>query len=53
MPSKSSHLDFGKLTVSKADMPMMIKLGYFREAEKKLIHFGGKKLFRSQKMMRW
>ena len=53
MPSKPSHLDFGKSTVSKADMPMMIKLGYFREAEKKLIHFGGKKLFRSQKMMRW
>jgi hypothetical protein len=29
MPSKPSHLDFGKSTVSKADMPMMIKLGYF------------------------
>jgi hypothetical protein len=41
MPSKPSHLDFGTLTVSEADMPMMIKLGYFGEAEKKLIHFGG------------
>jgi hypothetical protein len=41
MPSKPSHLDFGKSTVSEADMPMMVKLGYFREAEKKLIHFGG------------
>jgi hypothetical protein len=41
MPSKPSHLDFGKFTVSKADMPMMIKLGYFGEAEKKLIRFGG------------
>jgi hypothetical protein len=41
MPSKPSHLDFGKSTVSKADMPMMTKLGYFGEAEKKLILFGG------------
>jgi hypothetical protein len=41
MPAKPSHLDFRKSTVSEADMPMMIKLGYFGEAEKKLIHFGG------------
>jgi hypothetical protein len=41
MPSKPSHLDFGKSTVSEADMPMMIKLGYFGETEKKLIRFGG------------
>jgi hypothetical protein len=41
MPSKPSHLDFGKSTISKAGMPMMVKLGYFREAEKKLIRFGG------------
>jgi hypothetical protein len=41
MPSKPSHLDFGKSTVSEADMTMMIKLGYFGEAEKKLILFGG------------
>jgi hypothetical protein len=41
MPSKPSHLDFGKSTVSEADMSMMMKLGYFREAEKKLIRFGG------------
>jgi hypothetical protein len=40
MPAKPSHLDFGKSTISEADMPMMIKLGYFREAEKKLIRFG-------------
>jgi hypothetical protein len=40
MPAKPSHLDFGKSTVSEADMPMMIKLGYFGEAEKKLIRFG-------------
>jgi hypothetical protein len=41
MPSKPSHLDFGKSTISEADMPMKIKLGYFGEAEKKLIRFGG------------
>jgi hypothetical protein len=41
MPSKPSHLDFGKSTMSEADMPMMTKLGYFGEAEKKLIRFGG------------
>jgi hypothetical protein len=41
MPSKPSHLDFGKSTFSEADMPMMVKLGYFGEAEKKLIRFGG------------
>ena len=33
IPSKPSHLDFGKSTVSVADMPMMIKLGYFGEAD--------------------
>jgi hypothetical protein len=41
MPSKPSHLDFGKSTVSEADMAMMTKLGYFREAEKGLIRFSG------------
>jgi hypothetical protein len=41
MPAKPSHLDFGKSTVSQADMPTMIKLGYFEEAEKKLIRFSG------------
>jgi hypothetical protein len=40
-PSKPSHLDFEKSTVSEADVPMMMKLGYFGEAEKKLIHFAG------------
>jgi hypothetical protein len=40
-PSKPSHMDFEKSTVSKADVPMMIKLGYFGEAEKKLIRFAG------------
>jgi hypothetical protein len=39
IPSKPSHLDFEKSTVSEADVPMMMKLGYFGEAEKKLIRF--------------
>jgi hypothetical protein len=33
IPSKPSHLDFEKSTVSEADMPMMMKLGYFGEAK--------------------
>jgi hypothetical protein len=41
IPTKPSHLDFEKSTVSEADMPMMMKLGYFGEAEKKLIRFAG------------
>jgi hypothetical protein len=41
MPSKPSHLEFGKSIVSEADMTMMMKLGYFREAEKGLVRFGG------------
>jgi hypothetical protein len=47
MPSKPIHLDFGKSTVSEADMPMMVKLGYFGEVEKKLIHFGGEETTRT------
>jgi hypothetical protein len=41
IPSNPSHLDFDKSTVSKADMPMMMKLGYFGEAERKLVRFAG------------
>jgi hypothetical protein len=41
IPIKHSHLDFEKSTVSEADVPMMMKLGYFGEAEKKLIRFAG------------
>jgi hypothetical protein len=39
IPSKPSHLDFEKSTVSEGDMLMMMKLGYFGEAKKKLIRF--------------
>jgi hypothetical protein len=53
VPSKPSHLDFGKSTVSKADFPKMVKSGYFTENEKKLLRFGGgEKLPRSQKRMK-
>jgi hypothetical protein len=41
VPSKPSHLDFGKSTVSEGDLPKMLKLGYFNEEKKELIRFGG------------
>ena len=41
MPSKPSHLDFGKSTVSKAGLSKMVKSGYFSESQKKLLRFGG------------
>jgi hypothetical protein len=41
VPSKPSHLDFRKSTVSKADFSKMVKSGYFSENEKKLLRFGG------------
>jgi hypothetical protein len=39
IPSKPSHLDFEKSTVSEDDVPMMMKLGYLGEAEKKTYSF--------------
>jgi hypothetical protein len=44
MPSKPSHLDFGKSTISEADLPKMVKLGYFSEAKKDLVRFGGEEI---------
>jgi hypothetical protein len=41
IPTKPSHLDFENFTLSEDDMPMMMKLGYFGEAESKLIRFAG------------
>jgi hypothetical protein len=41
VPSKPSHLDFGKSTVSEGDLPKMLKLGYFNKEKKELICFGG------------
>jgi hypothetical protein len=44
LPSKPSHLEFGKSTVTKDDMPKLLKLGYFSEAKKKLVRFGGEEI---------
>jgi hypothetical protein len=41
VPSKPSHLDFGKSTISEDDLPKLLNLGYFSEAKKELVHFGG------------
>jgi hypothetical protein len=37
VPTKPSHLDFEKSTMTEDDMLMMTKLGYFGEAESKLV----------------
>jgi hypothetical protein len=39
IPTKPSRLEFEKSTVTEDDMPMMMKLGYFGEAESKLVRF--------------
>jgi hypothetical protein len=41
VPSKPIHLDFGKSTISKGDLPKMLNLGYLSEAKKELNRFGG------------
>jgi hypothetical protein len=41
VPSKPSHLDFEKSTISEGDLPKMLKLGYLSEEKKELVHFGG------------
>jgi hypothetical protein len=41
VPSKPSHLDYGKSTISEDDLPKLFNLGYFSEAKKELIRFGG------------
>jgi hypothetical protein len=43
-PSKPSHIKFGKSTVTAEDMIMMKKLGYFGEAESKLVRFAGEEV---------
>jgi hypothetical protein len=44
LPSKPSHPEFGRSTVTEDDMPKLMKLGYFSEAKKKLIRFGGEEI---------
>jgi hypothetical protein len=41
VPSKPSHLYFGKSTISEDDLPKLLNLGYFSEAKKELVRFGG------------
>jgi hypothetical protein len=41
VPSKPNHLDFGKSTISEDDLPKLLNLGYFSEAKKELVRFGG------------
>jgi hypothetical protein len=43
-PAKPSHLEFGKSAVTADDMVIMKKLGYFREAESKLVRFAGEEV---------
>jgi hypothetical protein len=44
VPSKPSHLEFGRSTVTEDYMPKLMKLGYFSEAKKGLIRFGGEEI---------
>jgi hypothetical protein len=44
MPSKPSHLEFGKSTITEGDMPKLMKLGYISEAKRKLVRFGGEEI---------
>jgi hypothetical protein len=44
VPTKPSHLEFGKSTISEDDMPKLINLGYFSEAKKELVSFGGEEI---------
>jgi hypothetical protein len=41
IPTKPSHLEFEKSFVTEDDMPIMMKLGYFGEAESKLVRLAG------------
>jgi hypothetical protein len=43
-PSKPSHLEFGKSSITEGDVPKLLKLGYFSEAKKKLIRFSGEEI---------
>jgi hypothetical protein len=44
IPEKPSHLDFGRSTVTADDMVIMKKLGYFGEAESRLVRFAGEEV---------
>jgi hypothetical protein len=44
VPTKPSHLEFGKSTVTEGDMSKLMNLGYFSEAKKELVRFGGEEI---------
>jgi hypothetical protein len=44
VPTKPSHLEFRKSTISEGDMSKLMNLGYFSEAKKELVHFGGEEI---------
>ena len=44
VPSKPSHLEFERSTITEGDMPKLMKLGYFSEAKKELVRFGGEEI---------
>jgi hypothetical protein len=44
VPTKPSHLEFGKSTISEGDMLKLMNLGYFNEAKKELVRFGGEEI---------
>ena len=52
IPTKPSHLDFEKSTVSEDDMPMMMKLGYFGEVKANLFNSLEKKLPQCRRRMK-
>jgi hypothetical protein len=43
-PSKPSHIELGKSTITEEDLVVMKKLGYFGEDEDKLNRFAGKEV---------
>ena len=43
-PSKPSHIEFGKSTMTAEHMVMMKKLRYFGEAKSKLVRFAGEEV---------
>jgi hypothetical protein len=48
-PTKTSHIEFGKSTVTAEDLVVMKKLGYFGENEDGLICFAGVEVIPEQK----
>jgi hypothetical protein len=44
VPSKPSHLEFGKYTIIEGDMSKLVRLGYFSEAKKELVRFCGEEI---------